>query len=277
MKQHTLEKPSAYLCPRIIGTEQQHIYYGGDQAWFSRNTAFKGGCGPVCGANILTVLADRNPKFQELLDITIDDKHFITQEDYLKMMKAIYKKMYPLEVPVISSIYDKCSRTNKIFRYIPTTFGVTMPHFTRGVLRYARSKNIYLQYRSRSSLFCSYTRGLTFIKLALANGYPVVLLTTNSKFPFTTYERPYMTTGTKQTMKRHFVTITGIKETDNSNSPEITITTWGKTGTIAYEDLYRSWNSIRSFGSAMLYFTPARSARTTKFAMIKSPTILLRR
>ncbi len=277
MNKRTLEKPSAYLCPRIIGAEQQHIYYGGDQSWFPRNTAFKGGCGPVCGANILTILADRYSNYQEKLDIHIDEKHFIPQDDYLMLMNDIYKASYPLEVPVINFIYDKCARNNKIFRYIPATFGMTMPHFARGVLRYASSNHIYLQYRSRSSLFCSYTRGLTFIKLALANGYPVVLLTTNSRFPFTTYERPYMTTGTSHTMRKHFVTITGIKETNNPNGPELTITTWGKTGSIAYKELYHSWNSIRSFGSTMLYFIPAKSPRATKFAMIKSPTILFRR
>lgn len=277
MKRNTLEKPSAYLCPRIVGAEQRHIYYGGDQAWFPRNTAFKGGCGPVCGANILTTFADRNPICQKKLNISIDEKHFIAQDEYLTLMQEIYQRMHPFEVPVINHIYDKCTRNNKAFRYIPSTFGVSMPHFTRGVLRYAASKEIYLQYRSRSSIFCSYTRGLTFIKLALANGYPVVLLTTNSKFPFTTYERPYMMNGATHTMRRHFVTITGIKETGNPDGPELTITTWGKTGTIVYKDLYRSWNSIRSFGSTMLYFIPAKSERVTKFAILKTPTILIRR
>lgn len=277
MTPHTLEKPFAYLCPRIVGAEQRHVYYGGDQAWFPRNTAYKGGCGPICAANILTVYADKNPQYQANLGITIDEKHFIAQDEYLHMMKDIYKAMYPIEVPLTSNIYDKCSRSNKVFRYLPATFGVTMAHFARGVMRYAASKNIYLQYRSRTTIFCSYTRGLTFIKLALANGYPVVLLTTNNKFPFVTHERPYMTTGTTHKMARHFVTITDIKETDDAQGPTLTITTWGKTGTIAYKDLYRSWNSIRSFGSTMLYFTPAKSKRVTKLSMYKTFTILLKR
>lgn len=277
MKQYTLEKPSAYLCPRIVSAEHGKVYYGGDQAWFPRNSAFKGGCGPICGANVLTAYADKNTKFQENLNISISNKHLISQENYLQMMKDVYKTMRPLEIPILSQIYDKCSRNNKVFRYLPATFGVTMPHFALGVLKYAASKNIYLQYRSFTSMFCSYTRGLTFIKLALANGYPVVLLTTNNKFPFITYDRPYMSTGTSHKMARHFVTITDIKETDGNKDPELTITTWGKTGTIAYKDLYRSWNSIRAFGSTMLYFIPAKNKRVTQFAMFKAITIFFKR
>ncbi len=277
MKQHTLEKPSAYLCPRIVSAEQEKVYYGGDQAWFPRNSAFKGGCGPICGANVLIAYADKNSKFQENLDISITDKHLISQEDYLRMMKDIYKTMLPLEVPITSQIYDKCSRTNKIFRYIPATFGVTMPHFALGVLKYAASKDIFLQYRSFSAMFSSYTRGLTFIKLALANGYPVVLLTTNNKFPFITYDRPYMSTGTTHKMAHHFVTITDIKDNVTTKEPELTITTWGKTGTIAYKDLYRSWNSIRAFGATMLYFTPAKNKRITNLSMLKAITIFFKR
>lgn len=277
MKSHTLEKPSAYLCPRIINAEKRHIYYGGDQAWFSRNTAFRCGCGPICGANVLTVFADRHSYFQENLNITINSKHMISQEDYLHIMQELYKSMLPIEIPIISQIYDKCTRSNKFFKHIPAALGVTLPHFTLGVLRYAASKDIYLKHRSCSLFYGSYMRGLTFINLALANGYPVVLLTTNNTFQFKTFDGQHTTVGTSHKMFHHCVTITDIKETGTSEGPELTITTWGKVGTISYRDLYRSWNSVRSFGAGMVYFTPAKNIKATKLSMLKTLGIFFKR
>ena len=277
MKHTTLEKSSAYLCPRIISVENRHVYYGGDQSWLPRNTAYKGGCAPVCGANLLSVYADRNPQFQENLNIHVDEKHFIQQDEYLSMLQEIYSTMRLREVPILNHIYDNLSRSNRIFKRIPTNFGASLCHFTRGVLRYGLQKNINLQYRSRSTIFCSYTRGLTFIKLALANGYPVVLLTTNCKFPYLLHDRPYMHDGTQLHMHRHFVTITDIHESITGQGPELVITTWGKTGTIAYRDLYHSWKSIRSFGSGMVYFIPAKNVKTTKRALMRAFTILIKR
>lgn len=277
MKQNTLEKITAYLCPRIVSVEQNNVSFGGNQSWFTRNTAYKGGCGPVSAANILTVYADKNPNLQSKFNISIDEKHFVTQDKYLLMLQDIYDNMHIRELPLINQLYDSVSRTNKLFKYIPATIGTDLCHFTRGVLRYASKKDVYLQYRSRSTFFCGYTRGLTFIKLALSNGYPVALLTTNSSFPFMVYERPYIQIGTPKTMKRHFVTITDIRESTTGQGPELIITTWGKTGSIAYKDLYRSWCSIRSFGSGLVYFIPAKKKQVTKRAMLKAYTILLRR
>ncbi|MFI3170947.1 MAG: hypothetical protein R3Y58_01045 [Eubacteriales bacterium] len=276
MRQNKLEGISEYLCPRIVNVETNHVYYGGDQSWLPRNTAFKGGCGPVCGANLLTTYADRYTQFQEHLGLHINEKHFINQDEYLKLLQEIYDTMHLREIPILNKIYDKVSRSNKLFKYIPTNLGTGICHFTQGILRFGIKKGMYLQFRSRSTMLCSYTRGLTFIKLALSNGYPVVLLSTNCKFPFMLYERPYFQNGTAKKMFRHFVTITDIRESTEGKGPELVITTWGKTGTIAYKDLYLSWRSLKSFGSSMVYFIPAKSHKSTKLAMLKAYSILIR-
>lgn len=277
MSQHTLEKSTAYLCPRIVNVEKNYVYYGGDQAWLTRNSAYKGGCGPVCAANILTVYADRDSAFQSQLNMHINEKHFIKQDEYLALLQDLYNKMLILEVPLVSHLYNKLPRNTKLFRYIPCTFGTTITNFTQTTLRYAAKRDLNLQYRSLSAFFCGYTRGLTFIKLALANGYPVVLFATNSKYPCTIYDRPYLQAGTPKKISRHFVTITDIRESKDGVGPELIITTWGKTGRITYKELYRSWQSIRSFGSTLLYFTPAKNYRVTKRAILRSFLITFKR
>lgn len=255
MSRISLDRPTAYLCPRVISAENNHIYFGGDQDWFTRNTASKGGCGPIAAANILTVYADQHPEYQEDLDISINEKHFIPQEDYLSLLNQIYRKMHPMEVPVIRRIYDHASRDSKLFSRIPVTFGVNFPQFVLGVKRFVKAHCIQLHSRSLSTLFCGYMRGLTFMKLALANGYPIVLLITASPVSCTLYDLPYFQGGHTQKLKHHFITITDIKEnSDPSASPELVFTSWGKTGTLSYADLHRSWRSPRAFGSAMVYF-----------------------
>lgn len=277
MKKITLENSMKYLCPRIVNVEQEHVYYGGDQAWLPRNTAAKGGCAPVCGANVLTVYADKRPEAQELLHITVNDKHFIAQDEYLSLLQDLYRTMHMWELPVLNKIYDRVSRSNKIFKRIPSTLGIDICHFTRGLLRYAANHQVYLKHRSLSTIFCSYTRGLTFIKLALTNGYPVVMLTTNSKFNYLLFDRPYFQHGTEKKMSRHFVTITDIRDSADGTGPEIVFTTWGKTGVVPYKDLYHSWCSIRAFGSGLVYFTTAKNKKVTSRSMAKAFTILLRR
>ena len=111
----SLDRPTAYLCPRIVSVEHHHVYYGGDQSWLLRNSAYKGGCGPVCGANILTVYADKNPQYQPHLNIVIDEKHFIAQDDYLQLLQELYASMHMREIPLLNRIYDKLPRNNKVF------------------------------------------------------------------------------------------------------------------------------------------------------------------
>lgn len=277
MKKRTIGNSTEYLCPRIVSVENNLVYYGGDQSWFSRNTAYRGGCGPVCAANILTVFADQHPQYQEPLGITIDDKHMISQDLYLDLLQKLYDSMHIIEVPLLSKIYDKLSRHNKIFKKVPATIGTNIIGLTYSILRFSDKQGIPLQFKSRNCLFCGYTRGLTFIKLAISNGYPIVLLTTNNHFPFTTYERPYLSEGKAHKMAHHFVTITALKEYTDGRGPELIITTWGKTGTIFYSDLYKSWQSPLAFGSSMVYFIPAKSKKVTKRNILKSFTILIKR
>lgn len=245
---------SFYLCPRIKGSDDFHAYYGGDQSWLDRNTAYRSGCAPTCGANIMTILAMNSPLFSERLDVTFDKRRFISQEDYTKILNGIYKYMGILEIPWFNKQYDQLPRESKTF--FPVTVGTNLLLFSMGVKRFAKKNNIKLDSCIMFTRGSSYYRGLAFIKLALANGYPVVLLTTGASFDYTMFERPYMQGPYETTMRYNFVTITDVRESTKKDAPDILITILGKTGLISYKTLYDSWQSPRAMGSGLCYFVP---------------------
>lgn len=242
-----------YLCPRIKGSDEFQAYYGGDQSWLDRNTAFRSGCAPTCGANIITILAMNSPTFAKKLGVTLDKRHFISQDDYTAILNGIYKYMGIFEIPWFNKQYDQLPRGEKPF--FPVTMGTNMPLFAYGVKRYCKKHDIKLNYSIMYTRGTSYYRGLAFIKLALANGHPVVLLTSGSAFEYTMFERPYMQGPYKTTMKYNFVTITDVRESAIKDEPDIVITILGKTGLISYRTLYNSWQSPRALGSSLCHFS----------------------
>lgn len=253
---------TVYLCPRINRTLDHHAYYGGSQSWFLRNTQFIGGCAAVCGANVITIYASDAPEFQKRLGITIDKKRFISLDDYCKVMHSIYKRILMLEVPIINRLTDRVSREAKTNYILPSTCGTTMIFFILGMKSFARKYGLKLNSNSMYTTNCSYIRGLTYIKLALSNGHPVVLLTTNNTFEYTLYHKAYRQDAKSHTMKKHFVTITDIQESGIKDEPDLIISTWGKTGRISYKELHESWQSPKSFGSSMAHFVPRNGSPT---------------
>ncbi len=246
---------TVHLCPCILRESDHHAYYGGSQDWFTRNTASRGGCAAVCGANVLAICAENTPSFQDLLGITINEKRIISFDDYTRVLHELYNSIFMLEVPFINKSYDNRKRSQKSSG-VPSTFGTTLPFFMWGMKKYAKDHGIVLKSRHMFTTNCSYLRGLTFIKLALSNGHPVVLLTTNNAFEYTLFSKAYFQAGTKKTIKHHFVTITDIQTSGQKDNPDLIISNNGKTGKISYKELHRSWVSIKSWGAGMVYFTP---------------------
>ncbi|MEF9839700.1 MAG: hypothetical protein RR275_03155 [Lachnospiraceae bacterium] len=277
MNENMNKKGIHHLCPRIMDYQTNHISFGGNQAWLSRNTAALAGCGPISAANILVAYADVNPDYANQLGIFFYDDDIISQTDYVMLVNDIYHTLKPHELPILSQIYDFVDRNNKFFLHFTPYINLSMRRYIKGVLRYGLSQNIFLQFRGLSTLFCGYTRGITFIKLALTNGYPVTLLTTFNTHDITVFEHPHLYDGRVTKIKRHFVTITDIRESDTVNDTELIITIDGKTATISYTDLYKSWKSIKSFGSGLVYFIPAKDKRTVKKSIKKIKQLFFKR
>lgn len=246
---------TVHLCPCILRESDHQAYYGGSQKWFSRNTAYKGGCAAVCGANILSIYAENTPHFQKLLGITVSDKRIISFHDYSRVLHEVYNSIIMLEVPFYNKFYDNCKREDQK-TLLPVTYGTNLPFFILGIKKYARKHGIILHSHHMFATNCNYMRGLTFIKLALSNGYPVVLLTTNNVFEYILFSKAYFQSGVPKNIKHHFVTITDIQTSGTKDNPDLVISNDGKTGKISYKDLHNSWQSIKSWGAGMVYFTP---------------------
>lgn len=266
-----------HLCPRIIDSQTEHISFGGNQAWLSRNTAAKAGGGPISVTNIIVTYAKSNEDYAKHLNISFCDNGLINQTDYLILLNDVYRTVKPHEFPIFNRIYDRLARNNRFFTRVNPGFLVKLRKLSKGMLRFGLKKDIFLQPRTLSTLFCGYTRGLTFIKLAVSNGYPVALLTTSNSHSITIFDHPHLYDGRNEKMKKHIVTIINVLEVKSEASPELVITTWGKTATISYDELYKSWQSIRAIGSGMVYFIPAKDKKTVKKCIRKTRRLFYKR
>lgn len=256
-------------------------FYGGNQAWFESNTRAYAGCGPVAAANLLLCLTGKYPELIKKNSASFPPNG---KEAFIDLMNDIYATMGTLEVPVLNAIYDRCSRDNQFFKKVSPNNGRSIWGFTKGVLHYAKNRDIFLHAHTLPTAFCSYESGLRFIEDGLAHSGAVVLLTSFNSHPLTLFgggcgelKNPYES---KIGMKNHFATITGILNsadatgaknvrpaTKNSrihgNSPTLLLSTWGRIAAVNYEDLYVTWQSRKALDSALFYFTPAGSPDVT--------------
>ena len=254
-------------------------YYGGDQGWYKSNTMAFAGCGSVACANMLRILAHKYPSvFEdervsgELKGLTEDACY---KDDFTGFMGRIYKSMLVFEVPLIRRIYDAVNRGNKVFKpvfkLLPPSFGMSLNGFIRGTLKYCRKRGLLLHAHAIPTAFCSYDKGLDFIREGLERGGSVVMLTSMNRHPLKLYsgrsgelEQGY---DSKKGVKSHFMTITGIVEGD---VPLIKLTTWGRVATVPYDRLNRSWHRPWAFTSCLYYFTPAGSEAVVRADIRKS-------
>lgn len=224
----------------VTDNDGKKEYYGGDQAWFMRNTQARSGCGHVAALNAFLTLTHRFP---------------IDKAAYMRYMHEMYRCMGAFETPILRKIYDM-NRNIAICRLIPPSFGQNSIGFILGMLRFAKRRGLSLRSRFCPTFFCSYKRGLAFIKKGLEECGAVTMLTARNRHPLTLYSStvsastPQGTTG----IKNHFVTITGIDE--STPHVKLFISTWGRIATVDYEDLVRSWHTLGALQSAMYYFSP---------------------
>lgn len=278
------EKKTGYDPMLITDKGSGRKYYGGDQNWYGSNTMAFAGCGSVACANMLRMLAHKYPsKFNdegvsgELRALT-DDVYY--KDDFTGLMGNIYKSMLVLEIPFIRKIYDSVKRDNKIFKIIPSSLGLSLNGFINGTLRYCMRRGLLLHAHSLPTAFCSYDRGLEFIREGIDRSGCVIMLTSLNRHPLRLYsgDNGELTGGsdTKKGVRSHFMTITGIEENKDGSSPLIKISTWGRAATVPFDKLNRSWHRTRAYTSCLYYFTPAGSAAVVRADMRRSLLVLIK-
>lgn len=109
----TIKNPE-YL--NIKDENLQQIYFGGNQAWYTKAWSRKAGCGPTCAANITAYLAQRKEEYKKLYS-----------------EKNMDKKEFSMHM-------------EKLFQYVtPGAMGVnSVTKFTDGLKQYLKEKEISL-------------------------------------------------------------------------------------------------------------------------------------
>ena len=226
-----------------------------------------------------------------------------TKEDYSLFMTAMYETMKAFEIFPLNKIYDRVKRNNKFFNIVKPNTGRSCIGFIRGLLKFAKQFGIELHVHSLTTAFCDSEKGLDFIRKGLDESGIVVLLTSFNTHMLRSYtadsfvlprddnaesepgvsdepvkvgtaidssqkkSKPLMRYPDAK-MKCHFAAITGINEPE-PGSPEkrsLVITTWGRVAETDYDELVKSWKSIKAWESALFYFTLSDTATRKKDA-----------
>ena len=268
----------------VTDRETGATYYGGDQGWYRSNTMAFAGCGSVACTNMLRILAHKYPDIfkdervpKELRELT---RNTYYKDDFTALMGKIYKSMLVFEVPLLRRIYDAVKRGNRVFKVVPASFGMSLNGFIRGTLKYCRKQGILLHAHAVPTAFCSYDKGLDFIREGLDKGGSVVMLTAMNRHPLRLYsgrsgelKQGY---DSRKGVKSHFMTITGIVDNGDGSAPLIKLTTWGRVATVPYDKLNRSWHKTRAYTSCLYYFTPAQSEAVVRADIRKSYITLIK-
>lgn len=250
-------------------------YYGGNQDWYSSNTWAMGGCGSVAGANALRSLARSNKQVRR--DI-INSKRLPSEvksalcaispskENYSHLMTGIYNMMWAIELFPLNKLYDKCTRGDKRFRFIKPNCGLTNTGFIIGIIRYAARIGLNVKVRFLPTAYVDKSTGADFIKDGLQKSGSVVLLTSYNKhnlhmFPSDSklesrLESSYK--GYDASMKCHFATITDM----DIDTDRLLITTWGQPAVADFNEVAKSWHSIKAFESTLMYIEPCTKAES---------------
>ncbi len=259
----------------IVDEDTGTRYYGGNQAWFPRNTQTYAGCGVVASANAMRALLCKYPKCYEEAEslLKLLGSVIITKAEYISVISDMYKRMFIAEVPLANFIYDKreLDYGKKLFKHIPPSLGMSASSVVRGLLRYAKNNGVLLHDVYLSALFVEYEKGLDFIKQGLERCGAVVLLTSFNRHPLTLYRGKagdIRDAVSMTDMRTHFATITDVFEKDGE--PVIKLSTWGRVATIPYKKLHESWQKRRAYVSALFYFVPERSRAMYRADMRKT-------
>jgi len=217
------------------------ISYGGNQAWYSSKAAADGGCGSVAAANALTALASSSSEVARKLGISPGRDGIYQESPFKSFMENVY------------------SYVGSGFYFI-RPFGIGIAKYVQRVLLYASRRGIYLRPHVYPTAFASYNRPVRFIYKGLKeNGAVGLMASWNSYNAVFTYPKGSATAK----IKNHFLTVTGIEKTEDGDY-RLTVSTWGKKGTISYKEVYQSWQGFRAFGTALVFFTTGGSSFSVK-------------
>ena len=262
----------------ILDEETGEKFYGGDQAWFRRNTMTFAGCGVIAAANVLRELLCRNPELYERAGgrLKLLGNVIITKAEYVSVINDLYKNMLVAELPVVNLIYDKTKPKygSKLLNRIPPSFGMSTGSLIRGILTYAKKNGVLLHSCCLTTVFQDYDKGLDFIKKGLSEAGAVILMTSHNRHSLTVYKNTageISGKGASSSMKTHFATITDVIQEEE---PLIKLSTWGKAATVPYRELFESWQKRRAYVSSLIYFVPERSRALVRADMRKSVAIM---
>ena len=263
----------------IVDEDTGAKYYGGDQAWFERNTMTFAGCGVVAAANTMRALLCKYPKVYETAAGQLKSlgNVIITKAEYISIINDMYKKMFVAELPLANKLYDsrEVAYGSKLFKHIPPSFGMSASSVVRGLLRYAKKNGVLIHDVYLSASYIDYDTGLDFIKQGLTKNGAVILLTSFNKHPLTLYRGKAGDTSQSvsvSSMRTHFATITDIIY--EQDEPVIKISTWGRVATISYQKLHETWQKRRAYVSALIYFVPERSKAMYRADMRKASSFI---
>lgn len=233
--------------------EQEVVYYGGDQKWFSRETQKEGGCAPVAAANILACFAAQDKKMAEKLNLHMiqNNEETISKKDFTMLMHRAYNSMTMLEIPFLNQMTDRGTNEEKI----PSTFGSNATGFLKGTVNLAAQNGIALKPHMHLVSYSDPEKSFKFIEMALKKGTPVVLLTTHNKHSLWRYNERSIKLDTKEleAVKSHFMTIVGVR--NKQKEPQLIISSWGKLFIVDFKELSESWQSFSALGAGLFYFT----------------------
>lgn len=195
-------------------TQDNQVWYGGDQAWFDFTVGQYGGCATVAASNITAYLADIHPKLRGLYG-----QPDLCRNSFLAHMNQVYKWVHPWKVPF-------ADKNRKPWRSFGWTAGLwRTARFTRGVEQFARSRGIGLEGRRISSRR-SLEELTEFIGESLERDCPVAMLIgRHPRYEKEPVQRPDGVRWQQTHFSFHWVTITRL--TKREETVMVKISTWG--------------------------------------------------
>ncbi|MDO5407957.1 MAG: hypothetical protein Q4F28_11635 [Eubacteriales bacterium] len=233
---------------------ENHIFYGGDQAWFADTVGQYGGCGTVAAADITAYLAFHYPELETLYRKKRDEVtglaakasgqgdlryreasgqgslryREVTRQEFLHHMEALYRYVMPWKVPFVSKMrspWRYVDRTGREWRF-GWTFGVwPMGRLVRGVERFAGAQGVYLKGRVIRSLR-SLDRLTGFLAESLERDCPVAMLIGRKpRYGGELVTRPDGSCWRQRSFGLHWVVVTELER--RGGRVMVRVSTWG--------------------------------------------------
>lgn len=215
----SLKKAETFL--RIV--DGGETFYGGDQAWFDFAAGRESACGTVAAADITAYLAAGQPELRRLY-ARPGSMEVLEREHFLAHMVELYGWVKPWEM-------------------FGRGFGIWPPgRFARGVVRFARSRGIFLADRRMGS-HRPLGQLTEFIGESLGRDCPVAMLIGwNPGYEREPVKRPDGSGWLQEHFSMHWVVITEV--TERAGTPMVKVSTWGGYAWLDLEAWHRAGSLI---------------------------------